>query len=104
MPHLFHTSSDGVQRDLLAKLRDFPLVPGGDSLHTGKPSPAIYEEEERVGKDDLGLSLLAIDTSGQLLGAPSSEEEKAVDVTNDFLHASQILRTYVPPCSRALRS
>jgi hypothetical protein len=103
MPHLFHTSSDGVQKDLLANLHDFPLVPGGNSLHTGKPSPVIYEEE-RVSKDDFGLSFLAIDTSGQLLGAPSSEEERAVDVTDDFLHASQILRKYVPLCSRALRS
>ncbi|KAI0256107.1 hypothetical protein BJV78DRAFT_1278663 [Lactifluus subvellereus] len=83
-----------VQDDLLARLHDFPLVPGSNSLYTGKPSPVVYEDEDCMGKDGLSLSSLAIDTSEKLLGSPPSEE-KDVDVTNDFLHASQILRKYL---------
>ncbi|KAH9961359.1 hypothetical protein BC827DRAFT_1204048 [Russula dissimulans] len=88
--------SDGsVLEDLLAKLEDFPCVPGDISLHAAAVFPSsIYEAENRFSdKTSPSITPLVIDTSlGNTFQALSSDE--VGDPSDAFLHTSQTLHAH----------
>ncbi|KAH9994913.1 hypothetical protein BJV74DRAFT_830429 [Russula compacta] len=86
-------SDSSIPEDLLAKLHDFPLVPGEFPLHAGM-LPVIYQAASRVPSEDSSsiASPVIGATSETVFGTLPSEEEG--DVTGACVRASRILRAH----------